>query len=117
MSQEWAKEFVKELAEEIAGMACCLPAGDIQDVFERRRLLGLLEAGAKLQREGQRLVDWLDKLTVEAEREAKDNRFITLKEAHAADAKNFRATAIAMREAIKQAAAAKAVASEGGKND
>lgn len=43
---------------------------------------------------------WLDMLTQRADAGAKDRRFITLAEAHAADAKNFRATAAPLMKAV-----------------
>ncbi len=49
-----------------------------------------------------RIVKWLDRLAAAAEERAKDTRFITLSEANAADAKNYRATAADLRAALKK---------------
>ena len=65
--------------------------------------VGPISATLDLLEEGKKLVEWLDRLTVRAEKEAKENAFMTLREAHAADVKNFRATAKGMRAAIAKA--------------
>jgi hypothetical protein len=63
----------------------------------------LIVAAPELLKEGKRLVAWLDKCAAQSEGQAKDSTFISLAEASAADAKNFRATAKAMREIIAKA--------------
>ena len=65
--------------------------------------VGPISATLDLLEEGKKLVEWLDRLTARAEKEAKENAFITLREAYAADVKNFRATAKGMRAAIAKA--------------
>ncbi len=52
---------------------------------------------AELEAALKRVVDWLDRLAVQSETQAKDTRFATLSEACAADAKNYRATAKPLR--------------------
>lgn len=63
----------------------------------------LIAAAPDLLAKCEKIVAWLDRLAAKAEREAKDCRFITLKEAYEADAKNYRATAADVRTAIAQA--------------
>ena len=65
--------------------------------------VGPISATLDLLEEGKKLVEWLDRMTARAEKEAKENTFITLREAHAADAKNFRASVKGMRAAVLKA--------------
>ena len=65
--------------------------------------VGPISATVDLLEEGKKLVEWLDRMTARAEKEAKENTFITLREAHAADAKNFRASVKGMRAAVLKA--------------
>jgi hypothetical protein len=63
----------------------------------------LIAAAPELLEEGKKLVAWLIHLAEKSEIESQDTRFITLAEAHRADAKNFRATAKGMQAAITKA--------------
>ena len=60
----------------------------------------LIAAAPELCEAGKKLVKWLHMLADTAERKAKTGRFITLKEAWEADAKNYRATARDMEQAL-----------------
>lgn len=48
----------------------------------------------------RKVILWLERLAERSEREAKDRRFVSLANAHAADAKNYRATAADLRRAL-----------------
>jgi hypothetical protein len=68
----------------------------------------LIAAAPDLLQKLQKVVAWLDRLATRAEKDAKDTRFVSLSEANAADAKNYRATIADISAAI-----AKATGSEG----
>lgn len=63
----------------------------------------LIAIAPKLLEKCKKIVCWLDKLAARSEEAAKDRRFITLSEAHQADAKNYRATADDIRAVISKA--------------
>lgn len=65
--------------------------------------LALIAAAPELLAVCERQVAWLEMLAERADKGAADRRFISLAEAHAADAKNYRATAKPIREAIAKA--------------
>lgn len=63
--------------------------------------LQLLESeNARLRGALQKVILWLERLAASSEQQAKDTRFVTLAEANAADAKNYRATADNLRQAL-----------------
>jgi len=51
----------------------------------------------------QKVVKWLEMLATNAEKRAEDKRFLSLSEANAADAKNWRATAKDINEILAKA--------------
>lgn len=62
------------------------------------------ETGDKeMVHELQKLVEWLDRLADKSEESAKDKRFLSLAQAHAADANNYRATAKSAKELLQKA--------------
>lgn len=65
----------------------------------------LYAAAPDLYREAVRVVEWLERLAVQAEARSTDTRFLTLAEANAADAKNYRASAKGLIAAIAKAEA------------
>lgn len=80
-------------------------AKPINDVSARTDAsdIRLLEAeNARLRSALQRVISWLDRLADQSERQAKTYRFASLAEACAADAKNYRATADTLRQALTE---------------
>lgn len=72
----------------------------------RARLAEIItrETGDKeMGHELQKIVEWLDRLADKSEESAKDKRFLSLAQAHAADAKNYRATAKPAKEILRKA--------------
>lgn len=73
-------------------------------VAARAELAALRRRCEAMQAALTKVADWLDSLAADSERQAKDSRFITLAEACAADARNFKATAKSCRRALSGAA-------------
>lgn len=63
----------------------------------------LIAAAPDLLEKCKKIVSWLDKLADQSEESAKDRRFVSLSDAHQADAKNYRATADDIRAVIAKA--------------
>jgi hypothetical protein len=63
----------------------------------------LIAAAPDLYAKCEKIVAWLTRLAEKAEASAKDTRFITLAEASAADAKNYRATISDIESALRKA--------------
>jgi len=81
-------------------------AFDLEDCGEEAAANArLIAAAPDLYTEAVRIVEWLERLAAGTETLAKDTRFITLAEANAADAKNYRASAKGLRAAIAKASA------------
>jgi hypothetical protein len=63
----------------------------------------LIAAAPDFYREATRVVEWIERLAATAEERAKDTRFLSLSEANAFDAKNYRASIKGLRAAIAKA--------------
>lgn len=86
----------------------CVGIGDSLENIDKvavcsERDARLIAAAPELLAKCEKVVAWLDRLAERSEQSAKDKRFLTLAEAHAADAKNYRSTADDIRAAIAKA--------------
>jgi len=63
----------------------------------------LIAAAPEMYAALKRVTAWLDSIADDAEKQAKDSRFITLKEACEKDAKNFSATSNDLKKALAKA--------------
>ena len=80
---------------------------DVPLTKEQKANAELIAAAPDLLEKCEKIVAWLDRLADKSSELAKDTRFVTLAEANAADAKNYRKTADDIRIVIKKARGAK----------
>lgn len=84
-----------------------IPLYDAKAIASLRARVEELEKALKTGAiELERITKWLERLSVVAERQAKDTRFQTLADANAADARNYRNTIKSIEPALTAARAA-----------
>lgn len=79
------------------------PSAEVMDRATNTANARLIAAAPDLYSEAVKVVEWLDRLANRADELAKDRRFPCLADANAADAKNYRASARGLKEAIAKA--------------
>lgn len=73
------------------------------DRDHRESNASLIAAAPEMLAKLEKVVAWLDRLADRSEQDAKDTRFVSLAQAHADDARNYRATADSIRPVIAKA--------------